>query len=771
MCAPVLASREGVESRSAVTLRGSSRRHRLRRFVADLADFAEQFGHLHAGKRFEERGNLRRNLRHVSGKFVRAGGIAIAGGYDGHLVYFRKRLAERANHFRQSGDEFVEHGGLVVFLERLRLDVHRLRFGLTLPEDDLRFGFTACTDRRSLTFGFADQALAFGAGDGFHALALDFRRLQHSCDQLALAALDFRILHFHLSFTLDLLHFYRLGDHALLHHVGLDLVGFVGGGLRLLGHFEIRGLLQVEVAFRFGLLRERSGFRRDAFLIGLRLSNGRGACGFRTLDGDVAFGFGGRHFGVTADACDVRTAHIGDVFVFVAHLFNREADYFEALLGHVAGVGGAHAVGNHLRLFDDLFDRELADDAAEVTLHHQADEDFALLGALGEELFGRGANRHGIGLHFDLRDGFDGDRYALLRVETLLGRDVKRHQLEREFLARLHHRPNDGAAALHDPRFGSGSVDDQRFVRAYFPVHPRERRHEENDGEDQKTANDWNQRIAVHTTLPFTFGDCSLVRQSSKLVVRSRRCRRSVRLLDEFGELAPAVDVSDAVLVAFGDDFRAAFERLAVVRARARAFSYAALEIDDFAGAVFADRNGYGGDDAFRAVVFVAHVRTFFVHQLHHEAEHDPRGAEAGQRGERERYDGEHRRVRGEDVADAAEPSEEGEHRGCVEPRKVAAASLLRATVAGWRVCSGCAVRAEVQIGIMSTKVPTVRPVQVERQVDVHRSGEKRKQAERETHDKAAEIQVGPGHCALPHARTHAARLTSYRELLLRGPG
>ncbi len=109
-----------------------NRRRRLRRFVADLADFAEQLGHLHAGERFEERRHLRRDLGHVAGKFVSARRIAVAGGDDGDFIHLAERLGQSAHHFRQAGDEFVEDGRLVVFLEGLRLDVHRFRFGLAL---------------------------------------------------------------------------------------------------------------------------------------------------------------------------------------------------------------------------------------------------------------------------------------------------------------------------------------------------------------------------------------------------------------------------------------------------------------------------------------------------------------------------------------------------------------------------------------------------------------------------------------------------------------
>src|SRR2546427_1565107 len=226
---------------------------RLRRFVADQAHFAKEFRHLHAGERFEERRHLRGNLGDISGQLVRAGGIAVASGNDGHLVHLAERLAERAHHFRESGDEFVEHGGLVVLLEGFRLDVHGLGFGFAFLEDDFGFGFTLRADRRSAAFRFGYQPLTLGAGQRFDALAFDFRRLQHGSDELALAALDFCFLHLYLGFTLHLLHSHGFGDDLLLHDVGLDLVSFVGGRLGFFRHFEVAGSLEVQVALRLGL--------------------------------------------------------------------------------------------------------------------------------------------------------------------------------------------------------------------------------------------------------------------------------------------------------------------------------------------------------------------------------------------------------------------------------------------------------------------------------------------------------------------------------------
>ena len=61
-------------------------------------------------------------------------------------------------------------------------------------------------------------------------------------------AQDFGFLHLDLVLFFDLADFHRLGDHLLLHDVGLDVVGLVGLRLLLLGQFEILRLLDFEIA-------------------------------------------------------------------------------------------------------------------------------------------------------------------------------------------------------------------------------------------------------------------------------------------------------------------------------------------------------------------------------------------------------------------------------------------------------------------------------------------------------------------------------------------
>src|SRR5260370_28144492 len=410
--------------------------------VTDLANLAEKLGHSHAREGFEERRNLRSDFGNVAGKFVGAGSVDVAGGDDGDLVDFAEWLTEGANHFRESADEFVEDGSLVVLLEGFGLDVHGAGFRITLLEDDFGFGFTLRANGSGLAFGFGHQAVAFGVGEGLNARALDFGRLEERGNEFAFAVIDFGVLNFDLGFALDLLNANLLQDDGLLLAIGFDFVSLVGLRLGSFADFQIVGFFDVEVALRFGLLGERSGFGGDAFLVGLRLGDGGGAGSFGALDGDVAIGFGGGYFGIAFDASDVRASHVGDVFVFVADFLDGEADDFEPHLAHVSGASGTHAIANHFGLLDDLFDGELANDSAEVAFHHKADEAFALLRGLGKELFGSGENGLFVILHLDLRDGLDSDRDALIGVEIMLWSDVEGHQFQRQIPYRLHNRKN-----------------------------------------------------------------------------------------------------------------------------------------------------------------------------------------------------------------------------------------------------------------------------------------------------------------------------------------
>ena len=189
------------------------------------------------------------------------------------------------------------------------------------------------------------------------------------------------------------------------------------------------------------------------------------------LDGGVALRFGRGHLGVALDARHVRPAHVRDVLVLVANFLDGERDHLQAHLAHVFGAGGAHALAHHLRLLDDLLHRQLADDAAQMAFHHQADQPLALRRRLGEELLGRGQNRRLVAAHLDLRHGFHRHRDALLGVEILLRSHVEAHQLQAQFAAVLHHGKDHRAVALDDAR-PAESVDNQGLVGPGLAIHP-----------------------------------------------------------------------------------------------------------------------------------------------------------------------------------------------------------------------------------------------------------------------------------------------------------
>ena len=198
------------------------RRYRFGAAVADAFDLREQFRHLHSRQRFEQRRNLGGHADHVSGHFVHARCGAIAGGNDGDLVDVGQRRSQRANDFRQAGDQFVDDGGLVVFLIRFGFDVHGPRFGFAFLEDDLGFGFALSAYRGGMAFGFQHQALLFGFGQRFDAAFLDFRLFQNRGDQFAFVAEDFGFLNFDFLFLFDLPDLHGFGDDLLLHDVGLE---------------------------------------------------------------------------------------------------------------------------------------------------------------------------------------------------------------------------------------------------------------------------------------------------------------------------------------------------------------------------------------------------------------------------------------------------------------------------------------------------------------------------------------------------------------------
>src|SRR5208283_996765 len=216
----------------------------------------------------------------------------------------------------------------------------------------------------------------------------------------------------------------------------------------------------------------------------------------------------------------------------------------------------------HFRLLDDLFHSQLADDAAQVAFHHQADQPFAFLRLLGEELFRRGQDRFRIGLHLDLRHRFHRYGHTLPRIEVLLRRHVKRHQLQRQTARGLHHRKNKGATALYHAR-AAQAVDDDGFVRTGFAEHLGKRR--QNEQYDQNPQKNEDHYWVLHNLLQLTLQ------------------------LRFTGQVFPAPDVGNALLVARNDHFRALGDGCAILAARAGNVARALLQKNQFARSAFAN--------------------------------------------------------------------------------------------------------------------------------------------------------------------------------------
>ena len=285
-------------------------------------------------------------------------------------------------------------------------------------------------DGRGAALGFGDGALALGRSQCLDALPLDFGLLERLGDQFLFVAHNLGFLNLDFVLFLDLLDFHCLRHHLLLHDVGLNVVGLVRLRLLLFNRFLILRFLDLEIALRLGLLGGGKRFCKHSLLVRLGPGDGSRARCFGPLDGGVTLGFGGGDVGIAFDANHVGPAHVGDVVVLVTDFLDGERDHVETHLVHVVGAGGAHPVTHHFRLFNNLLHRKLADDAAQVALHHQPDQAVAFRVALSEELLGGSYDRLRIGLHLDLRHSLDRDRDTLHRVQVLLRRDVEGHQLQ-----------------------------------------------------------------------------------------------------------------------------------------------------------------------------------------------------------------------------------------------------------------------------------------------------------------------------------------------------
>jgi hypothetical protein len=219
-------------------------------------------------------------------------------------------------------------------------------------------------------------------------------------------------------------------DDLLLLHSGLNLVGLVRGRLLCLHRCFVLGTLGVEIAHGLCLSCLTRGLRDDFLLLRDCLRDLGLAHRLRAFDGRVPVCLRRGDVGSAPDEGDVRTAHVQDVLVVVTHLTDGERDHLESHLAHVFGHVRPHAIGDHFRFLDDVLDRQLTDDAAQMPLHDQANQVLSLDGIFVQELFGGGQNADRIRLDLDLRHRLDVHRDALAGIEVLRRCDIEAHQLE-----------------------------------------------------------------------------------------------------------------------------------------------------------------------------------------------------------------------------------------------------------------------------------------------------------------------------------------------------
>ena len=179
------------------------------------------------------------------------------------------------------------------------------------------------------------------------------------------------------------------------------------------------------------------------------------------------------------------------------------------------------------------------------------------------------------------------------------------------------------------------------------------------------------------------------------------------------------------------------------MRTRAGAAPHTVLHKNNFARAIGAHRHGYRAHQAFRPVVFVFQVRTFRIHKLHHEAKDHPRSAQSAEYRDSQSDETLQMRTRSQDVTDPTKPGQKRHRRRSVEPRNVTAG-----------MCRAGLAHSAHRTSMASVRRAMKGHVHPERQMDVHRSSEKRKHAQRETYDETEKIEILPGHKTPPKKNT-----------------
>ena len=164
-------------------------------------------------------------------------------------------------------------------------------------------------------------------------------------------------------------------------------------------------------------------------------------------------------------------------------------DHFKAHLVHIVRAGGAHAVAHHFRLFHDLFHGNcpmMPRRWPSITRRISASRS---LSVLVRNCSAAVMMRFGIGLHLDLRHGFDRDRDALLACrDPVAGATSKAHQFQRQTFHCFHHRVRMTVPRPLMTCVPPKAIDHQRLMRTRLAVQPGYCAHNEDHAErDQQT--------------------------------------------------------------------------------------------------------------------------------------------------------------------------------------------------------------------------------------------------------------------------------------------
>src|SRR5207237_9864600 len=93
--------------------------------------------------------------------------VTATGGDDSDFVNLAEWLSNSTDDFGHTGEELVQNGGLIVFVEGGGFNLHGIGFGFTFGADDFGFGETTGTDNLSVSETTSAVSFGFGKTTGF----------------------------------------------------------------------------------------------------------------------------------------------------------------------------------------------------------------------------------------------------------------------------------------------------------------------------------------------------------------------------------------------------------------------------------------------------------------------------------------------------------------------------------------------------------------------------------------------------------------------------